>query len=93
MDLIIVFLNHRIDLDWVDDQGLDYVRQGEFIPCNWKKCLNGHTSKVAHAGQKGVLVKYKCNKRAVTKTVQMCVSILVKATTTAKYATESRMKK
>ena len=64
-------MGYGIGLDWVGDERPDYMRTGEFIPCDCKKCyfcLNGHTTGIAHAGKKRApVVEYKCGTRARTK--------------------------
>ena len=61
-------------LDWTGQgkPGPDYMRTGEFIPCDYKKrfFIKGHTSGVAHAGKKrvaAVMVVHKCGTRVKTK--------------------------
>ena len=71
IDLGLAVLNHAIALDWDGDEWPDYVRTGEFYPCNCKKCyvcINGHTTGIAHAGKKQSAQKmiYKCGTRAKT---------------------------
>ena len=66
-------LNHVIALDWDEDKQPDYVRIGEFYPCNYKKyyfCINGHTTGIAHVGKKRAaptMVQYKCITTLKTK--------------------------
>jgi len=57
-------------LDWVGDKIPDYMRIGDFIPCNCGRCyfcFNGHTTGtgIAHAGKKraAVMDAYKYGKR------------------------------
>ena len=67
IDLGIALLNYGIGLDWVGDERPDYMRTGEFIPCDCKKCyfcLNGHTTGIAHAGRK---------QRSGRRSAQRCV--------------------
>ena len=58
-------------MDWVGDEQPDYMRTGDFIPCNCKKCyfcLNEHTSGIAHENRKRLpVVEYKCGTRVKTK--------------------------
>jgi len=62
-----------MSLDWDGDERPDYVRTGEFYPCNCKKCyfcINGHTTGIAHAGKKRAaptMVQYKCGATMRTK--------------------------
>ena len=55
INLGIALLNYGISLDWVGDEWPDYMRSGEFVPCNCNMCyfcINGYTSGIAHAGDK-----------------------------------------
>ena len=64
-------LNYGIGLDWTGNERPDYMRTGEFIPCNCNKCyvcINVHTTGIAHAGKKRPpVVVFKCGMRVKTK--------------------------
>jgi len=71
IDLGIAILNHAIALDWDGDKHSDYIRTGDFCPCDCKKCyfcINSHTTGIAHAGKKRAAEKvvYKCGTQAKT---------------------------
>ena len=76
IDLGLALLNRGIEMDWVGNKRPDYMRTGEFIPCDCNKCyfcLNGYTTGIAHAdpkraGGRPVAILYKCNKRAKVET-------------------------
>ena len=70
IDLGIALLNHGIGLDYDGDKRPDYIRVGELVPCNCKKCyfcINGYTSGIAHKKRARVTVEYKCNTRMKTE--------------------------
>jgi len=73
IDMAISLLNYGIGLDWIGDKRPDYIQEGNFIPCDCKKCffcLKGHTNGVTHAGKKrpaAPTVQYKCGTTRRTK--------------------------
>ena len=79
VDFGIDLLNYWFGFDLNDGKCPDYLRAGEFVPCDCNKCyfyINGHASGIVHAGKTGrpAHVMFKCNSRMKVK-VEKCADV------------------
>lgn len=70
IDLGMSLIKYAIELDWKGERRPDWMRQGEFVPCDCSQCyhyLNRITTGVAHKRPRPVEVVYANNVKRVTK--------------------------